>query len=467
MNQSLNQIKSPVVEIKYHNGTLIIKELKAIGLSKIFPWIVWDARSKYFRCHAYKYRELVHFLYLNKFDYTDFTPNYNKLKLSIKTSFTPFEYQTEALNFWHPSKRGIVLLPTGTGKSYLGALMIQKMQRSALIIAPTIDLINQWQTTLAEWFDGSIGLLGGGSYEICDITVSTYDSARIHANHLGNRFGMIIFDECHHLPSPAYAEMARSYIAPFRLGLTATLNEEDDKRLLLHELLGNVVYNKEIQQLSGEFLAPYTVKSIEVELTAKEREQYDHHRSLYLTFRDQTPGQYSQSTSWEKFVMYCYRTAEGRKALQSFAIQKQIAIAAQKKMEALADILIKHKQERILIFTNDNKTAYMISSLFLLPLITHETKAKERKQILKNFRSGAWPFLVSSRVLNEGVDVPEANIAVVVSGTSTVKEHVQRLGRILRKKEGKKATLYELITVDTGEIYTSRKRREHGAYENI
>lgn len=466
MNQSKGQIKSPVVEIKFHKGTLIIKELEPIGLSKIFSWVVWDNRGLYFRSHAIKYRELIHFLYLNKFAYTDSTPNYNKLKLSLKSEFTPFEFQIEALNFWLPPKRGIAILPTGTGKSFLAAMMIQKVQRSALILAPTIDLINQWQTKLAEWFKCKVGLIGGGSYEIHDITVSTYDSARIHANHLGNRFGFLIFDECHHLPSPAYAEMARSYIAPFRLGLTATLNEEDDKRIILHELLGKVVYNKEIKQLSGEYLAPYTVESIEVELTEEERERYEYHRGKYLTFRDRTPGQYSQSAPWERFVMYCYRSAEGRSALQSFAIQKQVAIAAQKKMEALADILVKHNKERILIFTNDNKTAYAISTLFLLPLITHETKAKERKIILKNFRAGTWPYLVSSRVLNEGVDVPEANVAVVVSGTSTVKEHVQRLGRILRKKEGKRAVLYELITANTGEIFTSRKRREHGAYEN-
>ena len=136
-------------------------------------------------------------------------------------------------------------------------------------------------------------------------------------------------------------------------------------------------------------------------------------------------------------------------------------------MEELARILIEHKNSRILIFTNDNKTAYYISSLFILPLITHETKAKERKQILDNFRNGKWPFLVNSRVLNEGVDVPEADIAVIISGTATVREHVQRLGRILRKKENKTAILYEIITANTGEVFASRKRRTHSAYESF
>ena len=163
--------------------------------------------------------------------------------------------------------------------------------------------------------------------------------------------------------------------------------------------------------------------------------------------------------------MYCYRSAEGRNAIRSFAIQKQISLSAEGKMKALAEILTRHNESRILIFTNDNKTAYYISCLFLLPLITHETKAKERKKILENFRNGSWPFLVNSRVLNEGVDVPEANVAVIISGTATVREHVQRLGRILRKQSGKTAILYEIVTADTGEVFTSRRRRGHIAYE--
>ncbi len=456
-----------MVEIEFDQGTLILKDHQNLNLDKIFPWLHWDQRSKLFRCHAYRYRDLIRYLFKSKFEYSDFTPKYNKLGISLHSDLQPFDYQQEASQAWCHSKRGIAVLPTGTGKSFLAAMLIEEIQRSTLILAPTIDLIIQWQKKLESWFRCPVGLLGGGSSEIEDITVSTYDSARIYVNSIGNRFGFIIFDECHHLPSPAYSNMARSYIAPYRLGLTATLDDDDERFQLLNDVIGQVIYNRQIQQLSGGYLAPYSVETVEVELTPEERDNYEFHRNIYLEYRDKIPVDFGQSDSWERFAMICYRTADGRKALRSFGIQKQIAIAAQNKLEALTQILIRHQKERILIFTNDNKTAYLISSLFLLPLITHETKAKERKTILEKFREGSWPFLVNSRVLNEGVDVPEANIAVVVSGTSTVREHVQRLGRILRKKEGKRAVLYELVTVDTGEIYTSRRRREHGAYENI
>ncbi len=462
-----SQNQTPTVDIRFERGTLLVSCELYPKLAQVFSWLRWDSRSRYYRCHAYRYYELIRHLYLGRIDYTDSTPNYNTLALSLKSSFTPFDFQTEALDAWTRSKRGITVLPTGTGKSYLSALMIEKIQRSTLILAPTIDLILQWQKNLEEWFQCPVGLLGGGSSEIEDITVSTYDSARIYAEKLGNRFCLLIFDECHHLPSPAYTFMAQSYIAPYRLGLTATPSIEHERQLLLHDLIGPVVYNRQIQQLSGEFLAPYQVQTIEVELTYEERQQYDHHRAIYQAYRDKVPNLFGRKNSWEKFVMYSYRSAEGRAALQSFAAQKQISLSAENKMAELTRILLRHNHSRILIFTNDNKTAYFISSLFLLPLITHETKAKERKTILENFRSGEWPFLVNSRVLNEGVDVPEANIAVVISGTSTVREHVQRLGRILRKQEGKTAILYEIITTDTGEIYTSRRRREHSAYNDV
>ena len=432
-------------------------------LRNSFSWLHWDRRGKYFRCHAYRYRDLIRHLHKGKFDYTDFTPKYNRLKVSLHTDLQPYSFQRKAFDKWMYPKRGIAVLPTGTGKSFLAAMVIREIQRSTLVLAPTIDLILQWQKNLQEWFECPIGLLGGGSYEIEDITVSTYESARIYAESIGNRFGMLIFDECHHLPGPAYSDMARAYIAPYRLGLTATIDQDEERLQTLFDVIGQVVYNREIRQLSGPFLAPYSVETIEVELSGEERDLYEYHRNIYLEYRDRVPVQFGAADSWEKFVMMCYRTAEGRKALQSFRTQKQIAISARNKIAELTRILIRHRKERVLIFTNDNKTAYSISSLFLLPLITHETKVKERKAILENFKKGTWPFIVNSRVLNEGVDVPEANVAVVVSGTSTVREHVQRLGRILRKKEGKRAILYELVTADTGEVYASRRRRGHGA----
>jgi superfamily II DNA or RNA helicase len=454
------------VEVQYDRGTLLVNCGPDCDLPERFSWLIWDRRHHCYRCHAYRYQDLIRHLYRGRIGYSDSAPNYRVLDLSLQSILKPFDFQDGAFRSWLRRKRGIAVLPTGTGKSFLAAMIIAHIQRSTLVLAPTIDLMQQWQDQLSDWFGVPVGLLGGGSSDIQDITVSTYESARIQAETLGNRFCLMVFDECHHLPSPAHAIMAQSYIAPYRLGLTATPNTEPDRQAVLFDLIGPIVFDRQIDQLSGDFLAPYRVETVEVALTASEREDYEYHRKLYLDFRDRAPAAFGRGADWERFVMYCYRSAEGRQAMRSFARQKQIALAAENKMVVLTEILLRHRGSQILIFTNDNKTAYFISALLLLPLITHETKARERKDILERFRSGEWPILVNSRVLNEGVDVPSANIAVIISGTSTVREHVQRLGRILRRQKGKTAVLYEIVTADTGEVYTSRKRREHRAYEN-
>ena len=116
------------------------------------------------------------------------------------------------------------------------------------------------------------------------------------------------------------------------------------------------------------------------------------------------------------------------------------------------------------MFTNDNATVYEISRQLLLPAITHQTDIKERRESLAAFASGTLPVLVTSRVLNEGVDVPAAEVAIVLSGTATVREHVQRLGRILRPREGKQAVLYEVVVADSLDERVSARRRDHDAY---
>ena len=445
-------------------GTLTLdlpqKAVEALAL----PFMVWDPRAELFRAHGYYYRELIRYFYKSQKPYQDQAAQYNRLEIKLQSPHAPRDYQKDAQTAWNRSKRGVCALPTGSGKSFLAQMIIADLGRSALVLAPTIDLVLQWQANLAESFGVPVGMLGGGSHEILDITVSTYDSARLYAEQLGPRFCLLIFDECHHLPAPGMAEMAKSFIAPYRLGLTATPPIDPEKQALLTDLTGPLVYQQQISQLSGLHLAPYRVETIEVELNPDERELYEHYRGVYLQFREGFSLLFRGNQPWSRFVLHAFKSKEGREALNAFRVQKDLAIGALAKFEALEELLLKHRGSRILIFTNDNKTAYRISSLFILPLITHETKAKERREVLANFRGGRWPVLVNSRVLNEGVDVPEAEVAIIVSGTATVREHVQRLGRILRKSAGKEAVLYELVTSDTTEIYASRKRRDHQAY---
>jgi superfamily II DNA or RNA helicase len=167
---------------------------------------------------------------------------------------------------------------------------------------------------------------------------------------------------------------------------------------------------------------------------------------------------------WQRFIQETSRSAEGRAAFQAYREQKRLAQAAPAKLEVLERLLAHHRDDRVLIFTADNATVYQIARRCLVPAITHQTRIKERKKILERFHSGEYPILVTSQVLNEGVDIPAAGVGIVLSGTGSVREHVQRLGRLLRKYGEKQALLYEVITRGTAEEFTSERRRQHHAY---
>lgn len=447
--------------IKYEKGTIVINTTTKVTFLEHKNWIVYDKRISAYRCLGYYYKELVLYLIKNKYKFQDNIKDYQNLNLKLTLKFEPYSYQKEAMKKWSFNKKGILAMPTGSGKSVMAAMIIEKIQRSVIILVPTIELLIQWHKNLGEMFNTTIGMLGGGNKDIAAITVATYASARIYQNQLGNKFCLLVFDECHHVGAESHLELAKSYIAPYRLGLTATPDEEEYRSEAIKEVLGDIIYEKNITELSGNYLADYYTKTIFVQLTQLEKEKYQYHRNIYLSFRNTVVG--FKKNNWQDFIFHASRSKEGRQALKSFQIQKQISFTAYNKFIKLIEILYNHQNERILIFTNDNKTAYRLSHNFLLPVITHEIKIAERKKILENFTEGKWNIIISTRVLNEGVDLPAASVAVIISGNSTVREHVQRLGRILRKKKNKTAYLYELVTEQTGEFFTSQKRKQHSA----
>ena len=320
------------------------------------------------------------------------------------------------------------------------------------------------QSTGERGVSGSIGLLGGGYYDLQPITVTTYDSAYIHLERWGNRFGLLVFDECHHLPSASYQFAAVGAIAPYRLGLTATPERADGRDNLYPELIGPVVYRREIKQLAGDFLAEYRVVHMEVDLSPAEMERYTEARATYRQFVQDNGISMGSPAGWQRFLQLTCRLPEGRAAFQAYREQKRGARAAPAKIELLDDLLHRHAMDRVIIFTYDNASVYQIARRFLVPAITHQTKTRERQQILERFHSGEYNVVVTSQVLNEGVDVPAANVGIILSGTGSVREHVQRLGRLLRKHGDKQALLYEVVTRATAEEYTSERRRQHHAY---
>ena len=455
------------VELDFASGTLELRGPLPESLPEALSACRWDARTRCYRAPARAYPSVVRWLAQQGIEVKDRARGYQRIEIEIDGAKKPRPYQLQALEAWRAAQgQGIVSLPTGAGKTHVGLMAIADRSRSTLVVAPTLDLVRQWYDVLSTAFGVPVGLVGGGDWDVQPLTVTTYDSAHLHVDKLGARFGLLIFDEVHHLPSPSYRNAAQFSLAPFRLGLTATPEMDPEQTELLHELVGPVVYRRTITELSGDYLADYDTERIGVELSEQERAAYDEARGVYLGFLRRQKIRLGGPNGWNQFLRQASRSAEGRRALDAYRRQRALSVAASAKIHLLADLLFRHRQDRALVFTLDNATAYEISRRCLVPIITHHTRVRERSEILARFAAGDYGVLVTSKVLNEGVDVPDANVAVVVSGTGSVREHVQRLGRILRPQPGKRAMLYELITIGTGETSTSERRREHVAYRS-
>jgi len=445
-------------KLKYESGTLILEG--ASENDDIPTDFIWDARTRNFRAPAYKYRHIIKEFIRAKIAYEDEAKKYGTFDFKQKYTVEPRFYQIESIEKWKANERcGMIILPTGAGKTHVAAMAIEICKRQTLVVVPTIDLMNQWYDLLLSTFNAEIGLIGGGFYEIGAITVTTYASAFRHQERLGNQFGLVIFDEAHHLPSEGYKYAAEFALAPFRLGLTATPDRADGNDSLLENLVGKFVYRLEAQQLAGEYLADYTIERIEVDLSADERTAYQRERAIYTDFKRAKNLPYGQE-GWRMFLIHSAKSEDGRRAMKAYRNSKKIALGTAGKMRVLQDLLVRHRRDKVLIFTHENEMVYRISQNYLVPAITHETNVKERKFWLDAFNRGDVLALATSKVLNEGVNIPDASVAIILSGSGSSREHIQRLGRILRKKADKQAVLYEVVARNTTEEYTSQRRSD-------
>src|SRR3972149_4362598 len=433
------------MELSFNRGTILVR-----GDVRI-PNSTWDERSKTFRAMALHYRDITDYLKNSGICYSD-----NVLDLlpcpELQSSITLRDYQKQSLDAWIlNSKRGVIVLPTGSGKTVIGINAISLLNTPTIVVVPTLDLLDQWRSRLKKEFKVDVGMLGGGEQEIKALTVSTYDSAYIHAARLGNKFGLIIFDEVHHLPAEGYKHIAEMFASPFRMGLTATYEREDGLHSELNRLGGGKVFETNAEELAGEHLSPFRLQKIAVELAEEEQKEYEHNQGIFADYLRRCNITIRTPLDFQKIVIRSGRDPNARKALLARNKARDIALNSVSKIEKFREILKKHTDSRLFIFTEHNKLVHKISKEFLIPAITYRTVGKERSEILDRFRSGIYRAVVTSKVLDEGIDVPEADVGVILSGTGSERAFIQRLGRILRKKEGKEAVLYEIVSADKNE----------------
>ncbi|MFD1562033.1 DEAD/DEAH box helicase family protein [Haloarchaeobius amylolyticus] len=486
------------IELRYEDGTVRIDGFEASSvppssLQATVPELETDPRTDGWRLPAGRYAALRAALAGTSAPIDDRVLELEPMP-SLASAYELRDYQQTALEAWLETDRwadgptpesvgqapaGVLELPTGSGKTVIALKAIERLSTPTLVVVPTIDLLEQWQRELEREFgipesnadsgarratassDGvPIGRFGGGEQRLEPITVSTYDSAYLKADSVGDRFGCVIFDEAHHLGGEGYREIARLLAAPARLGLTATFERPDGAHEVIEELVGPLVYRVDVDSLAGEHLADYDIKRLEVSLTPEERQEYERNQNVFTSYLAKSGIDMQSGSDYQELVKRSGNDPEAREALLARQRAREIMLGSDAKLEALAEVLDEHRDERIIVFTAHNDLAYNVSERFLIPTITHQTGATERREILERFREGTYTRIATSNVLDEGVDVPDANVAVVLSGSGSEREFTQRLGRILRPTaNGNRALLYEVVSQGTGEERVADRRR--------
>ncbi len=447
------------VRLSFDRGTLLVDGLDRARASAL-PGVLWDGRTQQYRAPAWRYRDLLGALRDLACPVDD---RVSRAKRAALAAWKPPElrpYQQAALGAWHlADHRGLVVLPTGAGKTRLAiAAMHSVPSASVLCLVPTRVLLHQWIEQLSAWYAGPVGCWGDGRRQTEAITVATFESGLRRAADSGALFDLLIVDEAHHFGDRLRDEALEMCTAPMRLGLTATPPEQAAAQQRLAELIGPVQFELSIADLAGTYLSAYDLVVLRAPLSALELEEYQVEQAafarVFRAFRLVSPR-----GAWTEFVATASRSDEGRRALAAWRRARQIQAFPEAKRTYVKRLLERHAQSRILLFTPDNASAYQLArEHFIMPL-TCDISRKEREAVLHRFRKGELRALVSARVLNEGLDVPEADVAIIVGGSLGGREHVQRVGRLLRPAPGKRAAIYELVASTPSERWTSIRRR--------
>lgn len=333
------------------------------------------------------------------------------------------DYQSNAVNKFWEGGSGVVVLPCGAGKTIVGAAAMAKAKTNTLILVTNTVAARQWRaellkrTTLTE---EEIGEYSGSVKQVKPVTIASYQiltakrkGEYAHLELLNAKdWGLVIYDEVHLLPAPIF-KMTADLQARRRLGLTATLVREDGKEGDVFSLIGPKRFDAPWKEIESEgYIAPAECFEIRVDLPEDERLNY---------------------------------------AIAEQDERYRLAATSKVKIPVIQKLLKRHLGEPTLIIGQYLDQIDEVATLLGVPKITGETPVNERERLFQAFREGSEPTLVVSKVANFSVDLPEASVAIQISGSyGSRQEEAQRLGRLLRPKaDGRTASFYTLIARDT------------------
>jgi superfamily II DNA or RNA helicase len=452
---------APAHALSFDRGSL---RLDAPATARVPSYFVWDDRVGAWRTAAINHLRVQEDAAAYRLRLADGAPRFFPPP-SLRPSLPPLRPdQQAAVDAWERAgRRGVVVKPTGTGKTEIALAIVARHQAPTLVVAPLRDLMYQWQRRIKKGLGFEAGVLGDGRQEVWPITVTTYDSAWIHMKEIGNRYRLIVYDEVHHLPGPVQHESALDCLAPMRLGLSATPQRADGRESMLADLVGPVVHEEDLAQARGRTIADYVIVRVPIYLAEEEQAEFDQlSRSIrhYVAARRREEAGFD----WTAMARRSRTDPEAREILRRWRRKLAIVNRSAEKLRVLEDIFRLHPDEACVVFTASNRMALDVSARFLVPAITAHSDKHERNRVLDAFAAGRVKALAACEVLNEGWDAPAVKLGVVLGGEKGVREAVQRLGRLLRRSGDRTARLYEVVLQETPDVARARRRGKTDAY---
>jgi len=342
------------------------------------------------------YQKYLDFLASEGFTVENKVEELPEVQIPLQKRFELLPHQEDAFKAWYRTRRGTIAIFTRGGKSFIALEAIYTLRKPTLILVTTKELLQTWLDYLERYLGvpkHSVGILGAGERKLGGITIATYTSAVKALDALKGRFEFVVFDEAHHVPATTFKSVALNVDAIYRMALSATPERRDRNEQLLYELCGNLVFK--------------------------------------LTYDD----------------LMRLRVVAPIERFESF-----FAEGKEEKLSTLVQLLRRYETSKVLVFTQYLTTAEevyarLLKEGFKAELITGETPPLKRELAFKRFLEGRVNVLVTTTVLDEGVTVPDAEVAVIYEGTGEARQMIQRIGRVLGYQPGKTAKVFELVDI--------------------